>query len=170
MLIDSHFFRTALNQVSFFATKPKGVRGQPFQFQLSPDFSIDVQMFVKISEEKFIPKFNMVTDNNEEVSKIRQFEFISDEVKIEESELTAAESPEKQIFDKKQVIKGYHYGTSIIPFSDADKELAKVEKEGKQLQLVMFTKEENVSFFNEDSALILSKIVAGEHYFDDQQS
>ncbi|KAE9546440.1 hypothetical protein FO519_010348, partial [Halicephalobus sp. NKZ332] len=137
-------FENALNMVSYFAPKPKAVRGQPFQLQLSESFKIDLQLFVKISEEKFIPKFDQVTENNEHVSKIRQYE-VSDETKVDDGE-AVPESESKTVVDKGDLIKGYHYGTSIIPFSKADKELSTVEKEGKQLQLVMFTKEENASF------------------------
>jgi len=134
-------FENALNMVSYFAPKPKAIRGQPFQLQLSESFKIDLQLFVKVSEEKFIPKFNQVTDNNEHVSKIRQYEQVVNEVNIDEGGNSEAKTV---TVGKGDIIKGYHYGTSIIPFSKADKELAAVEKEGKQLQLVMFTKEENI--------------------------
>jgi ATP-dependent DNA helicase 2 subunit 2 len=143
----SQMFENALNKVSFFAQKPKPPRGMPFSFELSKDFKIDLQLFVKISEEKLAIKFTKVTDNNEEVAKIREFEEVKDEMKaeIDEDDLEAvAESGGPQKVSKDDLIRGYHYGTSIIPFSDADKKLASVDKIGKCLQLVQFTKKANI--------------------------
>lgn len=136
-------FSNALNEISFFTQKPKQPRGQPFQLELNDGFSVPLQMFVKISVEKFVPKLDMKSSDDVDIAKIRQYEQSNVQVKNENGE---TESGPVVVVDKEDVIKGYHYGTSIIPFSKADKELSKVNKEGKQLQLIMFTKSENASF------------------------
>ena len=157
------FFRNALNKVSFFAQKPTSPRGMPFSFELSKDLKIDLQMYVKISEENLKIKFQKVTGGENvsiychseclnwlssfQVDKVREYEEVKDEMKaeVDEADLEPGGAEDYGKISKGDLIKGYHYGTSIIPFDDAAKEMAAIEKGGKCLKLIQFTKKHNVS-------------------------
>uniref|UniRef100_A0A914YU12 Ku domain-containing protein n=1 Tax=Panagrolaimus superbus TaxID=310955 RepID=A0A914YU12_9BILA len=150
----SQLFENALNKVSFFAQKPKAPRAQPFSLELSKELKIDLQLLVKISDEKIKIKFQQVTDDHEMVSRIREYEEVKDdEVKTEVDEdalegtadgESKVDEHKNQTFTRGELIKGYHYGSSIIPFSEGDKQMAAIEKPGKCLQLIQFTKKFNI--------------------------
>uniref|UniRef100_A0AC35G9M1 Ku domain-containing protein n=1 Tax=Panagrolaimus sp. PS1159 TaxID=55785 RepID=A0AC35G9M1_9BILA len=150
---ESQLFENALNKVSFFAQKPKAIRGQAFTLELGKELKIELQLYVKISEEKLKLNLMKITEDNEEVSTIREYEEVKiNETKkeIDEDDLEAVpendheneENPQK--LSRGDLIKGYHYGSSIIPFSEADKQMANVEKPGKCLQLIQFTSKYNI--------------------------
>uniref|UniRef100_A0A7E4ZTA3 Ku domain-containing protein n=1 Tax=Panagrellus redivivus TaxID=6233 RepID=A0A7E4ZTA3_PANRE len=146
-------FENAFTALSYFGQKPKQLRGAPFKLELGEHLAIEVSMYSKVTRERFTLKTEKVTDDNEVVKVIREFQKTQEETKTEpldapvdeDNRQNGSEGPSNEAgVDKDQVIRGYHYGSSIIPFTKADKEFATVKNEGKQLQLVQFTKKHNI--------------------------
>ncbi|KAI1707556.1 ku70/Ku80 beta-barrel domain-containing protein [Ditylenchus destructor] len=157
----SFSFREGLSQLKFFIPKSTQPRGQPFELQLAQDFSIKIQMFVKNTEASMKISFNPVAADapTTQLKKVRRYETAGDtegvNVRLADIDQMADEEfqagtargqhvPGAKFVEKEDVIKGYRYGKSLIPFGEADQKVLEYKKEGKQLQLLQFTKLENI--------------------------
>uniref|UniRef100_A0A915D472 Ku domain-containing protein n=1 Tax=Ditylenchus dipsaci TaxID=166011 RepID=A0A915D472_9BILA len=155
-------FRDGLSQLKFFIPKSTQPRGQPFDLELAKDFGIKVQMYVKNTEATMKISFNPVaaSSSSTELKKVRRYETTGDEgisINYADIDNLADEEfaggkrfagqpsmPGAKFVDKDDVIKGYRYGKSLIPFGKAEQKLLEFPKDGKQLQLLQFTKLENI--------------------------
>ncbi|VDP88046.1 unnamed protein product [Echinostoma caproni] len=127
---ESYAFSEALPSLSLFEGRAVAQRGWKVDLQIGDNLSLPVEGFTQVSEARPPPlKHIYAADPATAIRPVTKYytEKTNDEV------------------DRSQVIRGYRYGNTLVPFSDEDKAALKQSSE-KCLSLIGFTQSSNVSY------------------------
>lgn len=119
-------FEQAMSQLMYYeksSTKP-----MPWNVQMSigDDIKIPVSGYKKLAEPKPLKWSKVCAEDNKPLM-IEQLYLLGD-----------------QDIDREDTIDGYRYGTTIIPYSNVDKEAMKYESGERSLRVLGFTKVDNI--------------------------
>uniref|UniRef100_A0A0N5AP56 Ku domain-containing protein n=1 Tax=Syphacia muris TaxID=451379 RepID=A0A0N5AP56_9BILA len=143
----SYSFDETLNMLSRFIPRKVATRGQRFLFQIGADVKIPLIFYkkIQIADMKLhFKKFDSSTAS--EIKRKSFYEKKEEDVSKVEEDAAVKNSP-TTLLKKEDVVKGYTFGSTIVPFNDADFQEYGWKREIRTLSLIQFAKRSEVYFF-----------------------
>lgn len=142
-------FEEAFPELMYF--QRKSVKPTPWNglFTISEKIKIPIQMFKKVTEPPFRKWSSKVVDD-EEAAVVKEKAF----VKFDEERETEVEVP------KDEVINAYQFGSTVVPFSDIDKESMRYLTGAKGLYFIGCTRRDKIPLhllIGDGSYVVLTK-------------
>uniref|UniRef100_A0AAF5Q2Y4 VWFA domain-containing protein n=1 Tax=Wuchereria bancrofti TaxID=6293 RepID=A0AAF5Q2Y4_WUCBA len=143
-------FSEALPVLQRFVPRKVKVRGQKFYLELGIDFKLPLQMYKKIQPTDFklaTQKYASITDVQLKRKTIYE-KCVKDE-KVDDGDDNAdrvgnlSQGPSSKI-SKEETIKGYKFGTTIVPYNEEDQKEYGWKPENRCLKLIQFTKRSQI--------------------------
>ncbi|VDN20033.1 unnamed protein product [Gongylonema pulchrum] len=166
-------FSEALSMLQRFVPRKVNIRGQKFYLELASDMKLPLNLFKKIQPADFklsMAKYAMRSDTQlkrETVyEKVKKNDEPSDEDAAAADDTGASTSRRgPKILGKDEVIKGYKFGSTIVPFNEEDRKEYGWVKESRCFKLLQFTKRSQgylnlLTFFAlQDACIAMSALV-----------
>ncbi|VIO88297.1 Ku70/Ku80 beta-barrel domain containing protein [Brugia malayi] len=141
-------FAEALPVLQRFVPRKVKVRGQKFYLELGIDFKLPLQMYKKIQPANFklaTQKYASITDvqlkRKTVYEKCVKDEKVDDGDGSADSNLSQGSSSK---ISKEQTIKGYKFGTTIVPYNEEDQKEYGWKPENRCLKLIQFAKRSQI--------------------------
>lgn len=128
---ESYSFSDALPALTFYQKKAIQPTGWNAMLEISSSFKLPITGYVKISQYKLNKRWDTVYAHDPNVNIMRETSYhMNDEAQTE--------------IKKEDIIDGYRYGTTLIPFSAEDKANMSYKSAEKGIKVLGFTKEDNI--------------------------
>lgn len=119
-------FEQAMSQLMYFEKSTAKPMPWNVQMSIGNDIKIPVSGYKKLAEPKSLKWTNIYAEDNKPLMSEQSY-FLGD-----------------QVIDRQDIIDGYRYGTTIIPYSSVDKEAMKYVSGERSLRILGFTKADNI--------------------------
>ncbi|MFH4974477.1 hypothetical protein AB6A40_001186 [Gnathostoma spinigerum] len=135
-------FSEALPMLQHFIPRTSDVRGQRFYFELAEDFRLPLMLYKKVQENNLKMKFAKYDSRTDlEIKRETVFEKPADKSQCG-SQIPHCSA--NQTLTKADVVKGYLFGKSVMPFNEEDEKEYGWKRETRCLKLIQFTKRSNI--------------------------
>uniref|UniRef100_A0A0M3I3G5 Ku domain-containing protein n=1 Tax=Ascaris lumbricoides TaxID=6252 RepID=A0A0M3I3G5_ASCLU len=137
-------FREALPMLQHFVPRRVNIRGQKFLLELGEDIKLPLQLFKKNQEPDMKMNFAKIDQTTgAEVKRQTIYERpIGDDSSQSATPNANASGP--KILRKEDVIKGYTFGATIVPFNEEDQKEYGWKRESRCMKLLQFAKRSEI--------------------------
>ncbi|XP_023235684.1 X-ray repair cross-complementing protein 5-like [Centruroides sculpturatus] len=130
---EAYSFSDALPALTYYQKKAVQPAGWNAMLEISSSFKLPITGYVKITQYKLGKRWDTVFALDPNVNIIRETSYhMNDEAQTE--------------IKKEDIIAGYRYGTTLVPFSEEDKANMAYKSSEKGIKVLGFTKEDNIKY------------------------
>ncbi|VDM45986.1 unnamed protein product [Toxocara canis] len=137
-------FKEALPMLQHFVPRKVNIRGQRFFLELGEDLKLPLVLFKKNQEPDMKMNFaKMDQTSGAEVKRQTIYERPVGDDSTQNAALPASNSG-PQVLRKEDVIKGYTFGSTVVPFNDEDEKEYGWKRESRCMKLLQFSKRSDI--------------------------
>ncbi|KHN78838.1 X-ray repair cross-complementing protein 5 [Toxocara canis] len=138
------YIREALPMLQHFVPRKVNIRGQRFFLELGEDLKLPLVLFKKNQEPDMKMNFAKVDQTSgAEVKRQTIYERPVGDDSTQNAALPASNSG-PQVLRKEDVIKGYTFGSTVVPFNDEDEKEYGWKRESRCMKLLQFSKRSDI--------------------------